>query len=75
MRFLVEAGADLTVKDRNGKTAWQIAKDKGYIEIVAYLQQAYKERQPMHKKALKKIKSNIFSDIFLTYLKNVKNVC
>ncbi|HEV2601735.1 MAG TPA: ankyrin repeat domain-containing protein [Candidatus Babeliales bacterium] len=59
VRFLVEAGVDFAAKNKNGKTAWDIAKDKGHIEIAAYLQQKYRERQPGYKKVLKKIKSKL----------------
>ncbi|HEV2601499.1 MAG TPA: ankyrin repeat domain-containing protein [Candidatus Babeliales bacterium] len=59
VRFLVEAGVNLNAKDDNGKTAWQIAKDKGYTDIAQYLQQKYKEQMPGYKKVIKKIKSKL----------------
>jgi ankyrin repeat protein len=42
--LLVEAGADLSAKDRKGRTALTYAKEAKFKRVVAYLQAAYEKR-------------------------------
>jgi hypothetical protein len=35
--MLVDAKADAGIKDGDGATALELAKDEGYIELVAYI--------------------------------------
>jgi len=41
-RALVEAGANREIPDRNGKTALQLARERGFIEMVRILENAAK---------------------------------
>lgn len=37
VRALVEAGADRSLKDRHGRTALELARERGYAELVRLL--------------------------------------
>ena len=42
VKILINAGADPTLKDQNGKTALDYAKEQGYQEVVDYLEKLKK---------------------------------
>lgn len=52
LKCLVEAGANFKIQDRNGLTPLMLAKDKGYLDIVMYLEgveQALIDRHALEK--------------------------
>ena len=44
VKLLVEAGADLNVRADRAKTPLDIARDKGHVEVIRYLQFTLQQR-------------------------------
>jgi ankyrin repeat protein len=59
VKLLVEAGADIEIADKDGRTAIEIARDKDRTAVVEYLESALKDGRWQRRSGLAMVRSSI----------------